>query len=170
TLSRCRSQRETSAVPSRSASLPSCIADWYSKRPNRTCHSTAWSQSSLPPLPLSRPRLRWENGLQRLAPAVAQPRSRLTLLAEGLGEHAEHLGPGVLGAARVVRPVRMQLMGQGELGPRLAGLDVDRHAAQVRRVLRDPPGEGEAAWPVDLQVLADVVDLFALTADDEGER
>src|SRR5438477_1145807 len=101
----------------------------------------------------------------------ANPRrpDRLSLLVERGCKGGEDLCPPFAGALGVVGPVRMELVGQGELAAIVERRDIDVDAAHVGGLpwRARAPGECKAARPIYLQVFAGVVDVLALAADEE---
>jgi len=84
-------------------------------------------------------------------------------------QRLEHLGPTGLGPARIVGPLGLELVGQGEHTAGALRNDVDDHATLIFRLRRDAPREREPTRPLDLEIPPDVVDFLTLSAHQERE-
>src|SRR5262245_35298235 len=91
-------------------------------------------------------------------------------LAERRRERFEHFGPSGLCAARVIGPLRVHFMSQGELGPCILRNYFYDHKTFVLRLSGDAPREDQSSGPVNLPILPDMIDLMALTTHEERER
>lgn len=84
-------------------------------------------------------------------------------------KRVEHGRPSVLGAARILCPLGVQRMRQCKFAAAFMGLYFEGDVIAVLLVLH-PPGECKTLRPVDLAILADVLDLLPRTPHREGNE